>query len=326
MDVTARDVARAAGVSESTVSRALAHSNAVAPSTRNKVHRIAQELGYTARAGASPARTGSIGVVVPDLANPFFAGLSKSLRAAASGSGLRTMIVDSDEDLRHERDAASYLATQVDALVLCSPRCPDDELKGLVGKVPTVLTSRVVEGVPTIRIDESYSVGRVLAHLRALGHQRIAYVGGPAASTSEIARSAGLVEAVAVASDLDVIRVTNVTPSVIGGMGAADEVLASGASAVITFNDMVALGLVAHALRRGTRIPEDLSVVGFDDVLIAEAAHPQLTTVAMPLRAVGSSAIRLLLEWLDTGTTPATPDPVRGELVVRHSTAPAPRS
>lgn len=325
MEVNAREVARLAGVSESTVSRALAGSPVVAASTRERVRQVADELGYTARSANSSSRTGSIGIIVPDIGNPFFAAMSKFIRSSAQANRLRATIMDSDEDVRNEREAAIHLAGQVDAMVLCSPRSGDDDLVDLARQAPTVLTSRVVEGVPTIGIDESYSMGRVLAHLRALNHKRIAYVGGPVASTSEIARRAALVAAAATDEEIDVIRVTNVSASVVGGMGAADEVLATGATAVIAFNDMVALGLMARVSQRGLRVPEDISVVGFDDVLVAEAAFPQLTTVAMPLRAVGASTVGLIQEWLETGSVPRSPAPLQAELIVRSSTAVASR-
>lgn len=321
MDVTARDVARQAGVSESTVSRALAGSPVVAAATRQRIVRIAEQLGYSARLPEQRVRT--VGVVVPDVANPYFAALGKAIRMRAGAHGLNAVIVDSDEDTTHERAAALQLAEHVDALVLCSPRSTDAELQALAARVPTVVTSRNVEGVPTIALDEGYSIARICSHLHALGHRRIAYLGGPPSSTSEIARSAALVDEASHRDDLEIVRLGNVPATASGGTAAADEAFASGATAVIAFNDMVALGILARARERGIRVPEDISLVGFDDVLVADTTYPALTTVAMPLAQVSSLVLDLLVRWFETAALPPNPIPAHGELVVRGSTAAA---
>ena len=151
MAVTIRDVARAAQVSASTVCRALATPELVRPATRERVQRAAEELGYRPNRAARSlitGRTGNFGLIVPDLANPFFPGVVKGMQARAREADHAVFIADTDEDAAVEADLVRALAKQVDGIVLCSPRMSEDDLRSVPGKTPLVLLARRVARLP----------------------------------------------------------------------------------------------------------------------------------------------------------------------------------
>lgn len=317
--VTVHDVARVAGVSISTVSRALTVPDRVAPSTRERVRAAAEELGYRPNRAASvlrAGRSGAYGLVVPDLANPYFAAVAKGAQACARERGAGLFVVDTEENPDLEAEVLTSLAPQTDGVVLCSPRAVDRALAALDGR-PVVLVNHEAAGVRAVETDHGAGMRRALEHLRALGHRRVAYVGGPESSWSDRRRRAGLVAAAAGYDDVEVVTLGAFRPQVEGGQAVADLVLASGATAVITFNDLVAVGLVDRLRRRGLDVPADLSVVGCDDSYVASLVTPPLTTLRVDLRAMGRAAVDLLLA--DDGGAPA---PLDVDLVVRSSTAP----
>lgn len=325
--VTVHDVARAAGVSISTVSRALATPDRVAGATRDRVTAAARELGYRPNRAASvlrAGRTGAFGLVVPDLANPYFAAVAKGAQARARQRGLGLFVVDTDEDTELEAEAIAHLAPQTDGILLCSPRAVDGALAALSGR-PVVLVNQHVDGVASVVTDQAGGMLRAVEHLRALGHRRVAYVGGPRSSWSDGRRREGLRRAVERFDDVELVELGDFRPQVVGGHAAADLVLASGATAVVTFNDLVAVGLVARLRARGLQVPRDLSVVGCDDSYVASLVDPPLTTLRADLGEVGRRAVDHLagVAGPDAGA-PADVPPLDVELVVRDSTAPPP--
>ncbi|ACZ29411.1 transcriptional regulator, LacI family [Xylanimonas cellulosilytica DSM 15894] len=321
--VTVRDVARAAGVSISTVSRALSAPEMVAAPTRDRVAAIAAELGYQpnrAAAGLRAGRTGALGLLVPDLANPYFAAVAKGVAERAREHGLGVFVVDSDEDPAVEVEVLRSLAHQTDGVILASPRAVEADREA-VGAKPVVVVNQ--DGPLAVVTDVAAGVRLALEHLRGLGHRRIAYVGGPATSWSDARRRAAL-------GDADVVALGPHHPTVAGGAAAADAVVASGATAAITFNDVVAVGLVRAVRERGLRVPEDLSVVGCDDTFLAALVTPALTSIGTDLREVGRSATELLVGRLTaapgSGPDDAAPATITlpGTLTVRDSTTTAP--
>jgi LacI family transcriptional regulator len=322
MRVTAQEVARAARVSVSTVSRALSHSEVVSAETRSRVIAAAEDLGYvrpvTQQRGRRQ-RVGTVGLVVPDLANPFFATIAKAVQARARVRRYAVLVADSDEDPVLELEIAEEFGDQVDGVIMCSPRSPAELVAEYARTTKTVVMNRNVAGVPSVTVAENESVAKVVAHLEALGHQQIAYVGGPVWSNSERARAAAVADTAGRESVIE--HIGNFQPFAAGGFAAADLVLSTGATAAIAFNDLVALGLVARLRDRGLSVPADLSVTGFDDVLYADSVSPPLTTISMPLIRLGTQAFEVLLGYLESGVAPESPTPQAAQLVVRGSTA-----
>lgn len=325
MAATIRDVARAAGVSASTVSRALSSPEMVNAVTREKVRRAADRLGYRpnrAARGLITGRTGNLGLIVPDLSNPFFSDVVKGAQARARDHDYALFIADTDEEPGVEADLVRALSKQVDGLVVCSPRMETDALRELGAEATLVLLHRRVENVPSITVDNADGMRQALSHLAALGHHRIALAAGPRTSWSNGERVRGL-RAAADELGLDLVEVGNFPPQPSGGVAAADLVLASKATAVVAYNDVVAIGLLNRLTARGVDVPGELSVVGVDDIGMCQMTHPALTTVHIPKKDAGRAAITLLLAVLHSNET-ATQRELPTQLIIRQSTGVAP--
>ena len=315
MAATIRDVARLAGVSTSTVSRALSVPELVNATTRAKVQSAAASLGYApnkAARGLITGRTGNIGLVVPDLANPFFPSVVKGVQSRARAADVAVFVADTDENDVAEINLVRALAKQVDGLILCSPRANADELKRIAAETTVVLVNRLFDDIPAVVFDHQDGMRQAVAHLVALGHQRIAWVGGPASSWSSEQRGSGLAAAAA-AQGVELIEVGHFPPYYDGGMAAADQVVATGATAVIAYNDLVAFGLLGRLHMRGLSVPADISVVGIDDIEAATMVRPTLTTVRLPKQQAGRLAVELLLSLLDDAAALA-PEPAGDSL------------
>jgi LacI family transcriptional regulator/LacI family repressor for deo operon, udp, cdd, tsx, nupC, and nupG len=308
--VTLRDVARAAGVSPATASRALSAPDLVAPARREHVQQVARELGYRPNRAARElitGRTGNLCLVVPDLENPFFAAVAKGVQARARALGFALLVADAEEDPRLEAELVGHLGAQVDGVVLCSPRMSEAELDRLSRDVldrdvPLLLVNRLHGGLPSVVIDNADGVRQAVTHLHALGHRRIGFAGGPVGSWSDAQRRRGLEHASHGLRSVDVVDLGHFPPVFGGGVAAGDLVAASEVTAVLAHNDLLALGILSRLRARGVRVPEDVSVVGYDDIPAATLVSPALTTVTVPLARLGRAAVDLLVE---TGSVPA---------------------
>jgi LacI family transcriptional regulator len=327
MAVTIKDVARAAGVSPATVCRALSTPDLVRAATCDRVRRAAAELGYSpnrAARGLITGRTGNLGLIVPDLGNPFFPGVVKGIQARAREADYAVFLADTDEDPAAEVQLVRTLAKQVDGIVLCSPRMGERELRDVAAQSPLVMLNRRIGRIPSVTVANGDGMRQAVTHLTALGHRRIAYVAGPRASWSNRERVRGLRTVVA-AAGAELVEVGPVQPQFDGGVAAADPVLAAGVTAVIAYNDVIALGLLSRFTARGIAVPAAISVIGFDDIALAAMVHPSLTTVGLPMESCGRAGVDLLLGLLQDPARHATTRRELGtQLMVRASTGPPP--
>lgn len=322
---TIRDVAAAAQVSISTVSRALSNPGLVAAETREHVRRTARELGYRpAPTGAvAGARTGTIGLFVPDLENPFFGLVAKGVQARARSEDLLVVMTDTEEDALIERTMLETVAGKVDGLILCSPRGTDETIRDIAGRVPTVIANRHIDGLPAVMFDEEHGMVSSLRHLVSLGHRRIAYAGGPQASWTHRRRAEAIHRFAEQTGEIELVDLGSFPPYLRSGHGAADQAIGSGVTAVVAFNDLLALGIIDRLIQRGVRVPADLSVSAFDNVAAATYVRPHLTTVNASRVPMGRAAVDLLIGAMRLDRVPV-PQTLPTELIVRDSTAPAP--
>lgn len=319
---TVHDVADAAAVSPTTVSRVLAGGKPVSKELSDRVRSAAARLGYRPNPAAQvlvSGQHGTIGVVLPDLANPYFSEVLKGVTSAASSRGKQVLVVDADEDAVHEYTGAERLARWVDGLVLCSPRMPSEQLSEIADTgVPLVLVNRPFQDprVDTVLVDYYSGMSALARHLSSLGHHRVAYLAGPADAWSEQERERALNAA---GRDLEVVTI-RCGSGMADGHAVTNEALTHNPTAILAFSDYVALGVLARLTELGISVPSDLSLTGFDDIPLAAIAGPGLTTATVRKQEIGALAWRQLLARMDlqrgnkTTTVPA-------ELVRRGSTA-----
>ncbi|WEG08797.1 LacI family DNA-binding transcriptional regulator [Microbacterium horticulturae] len=320
MSATLTEVARRAGVSVATASRAFGEPGRLAAGTLERVLHAANEVGY--QATQPPTATRTIGIVIPDVANPVYATLLKSIHAQAWHGRHRTVLYDTDEDPHREREQIQR-ASELDGMLLCSPRLPDDEVRLLVGDTASIGVNRDVPGLPCVVMDTDRGPRQAVEYLAALGHEHLAYAAGPEGSWADIRRSA-TVETACAQFGMRLTRLSHQAASIQGGRAASATAVASGATAVVAYNDLVALGLEAGMAEMGRACPDDVSIVGIDDIEMSSAVNPGLTTVRMPIERCGSLAVDLLLQAL-SGAEPPTVTTLDSQLIVRGSTAPPPR-
>lgn len=316
---TLTDVARRAGVSIATASRAFGEPERLAAATLERVLQAATELGYATPQSATATRT--FGVVVPDVANPVYATLLKAIQGQAWHGRHRIVLFDADEDLRREREQIEQ-ARKLDGMLLCSPRLPDAEVLALVGDTPYVVVNRQIDGASCVLMDTEHGPTQAIEHLVALGHTHIAYASGPRGSWADVRRA----DTIARACERHGIRLTHLShhaASIQGGRAAAAPAAASGATAVVAYNDLVALGLEAGMIELGRRCPADVSIIGIDDIDLAGAVTPALTTVRMPIERSGALAVDLLLQAI-SGIEITDIATLGSQLIVRASTAAPP--
>ncbi|MDX8054174.1 LacI family DNA-binding transcriptional regulator [Lentzea sp. BCCO 10_0798] len=313
MAVTIRDVALQAQVSVSTVSRALSAPGLVKEATRQRVLDVVAGLGYQPNRAARSlitGRTGNLGIVVPDLLNPFFPSVLRGVQTKAGEAGTSVFFCDSREDPDTEAELVRTMAAQVDGVVLCASLLSDDTIVELAAMTPLVLINRIVPGVSSVLMDSASGMDQVVAHLESLGHEDYTYLGGPAAAWSNGRRIQGLAGRARLLGSFE--------PNFNGGYAAAEQALGTGATALICYNDLIALGALAYLAAHDVKVPEQISVTGFDDILYATMCSPALTTVHMPTEAAGEVAVDLLASLLDGG--PAEHRELPTTLVVRAST------
>ncbi|HEY0619488.1 MAG TPA: LacI family DNA-binding transcriptional regulator [Kribbella sp.] len=302
--VTISDVSTAAGVSAATVSRVLNGTARVDSSLVDRVQDAVRALGYRPNAaaqGLARGEWGTIGVLVPDLANPYFPEVLKAVSAVARAHGRRMMVMESDESPDAEHDLVEDLMRCCDGVLLCSPRMSRAELVELVSRNhPMVLFNRVVPGLsaPSISVDFHGGMTQVCGHLAQLGHRRAAYLSGPSSSWANAERIRAFDAARVFGLDVTVVECG---PTSQAGYDAVAAALETDVTAILSYNDLVALGALARLRELGISVPAEISVIGFDDLALERVAHSNLTTVSVSRDELGRQAGEILEQLLVEG-------------------------
>ena len=315
------DIARLAGVSVSTVSRALAGSPKVTGDTRARIEAAVRETGYVVNQvaqGLRLQRSRQLLVLLPTIANPFFAEVVQGIEEVAGAAGYGVLVGSTENEPEREASLARQLLTGgVDGLVLLTGRIPEGLAEhAMSGQI--VAVSETIPGslLPTIAIDNEAAAAAAVAHLLGLGHRRIAHIGGPPGNVLTAQRARGWRKALAGAGIGEKPVFGDFTMA--SGEAAMTALLTRTPrpTAVFCANDEMAIGAMKAARDAGLRVPTDLSIIGFDDISFAAFTDPPLTTIRQPRRELGRAAVAALLEgsrvrrWMDH------------ELVCRASTAP----
>jgi DNA-binding LacI/PurR family transcriptional regulator len=332
-----KDIARVAGVSHSTVSRALSDSPLVNTETKARIRRLAIEMGYSPDARARSlvlGRTRTVGVVVTSIADPFMAEVVQGIESTASDHGYSVLLASSNSEPEREIAAVDMLhSKRVDSVIVTSSRIGAlyaDYLRRI--DVPVVLLNNHTEQSGrytfSVTVDNEHGGCLATAHLVELGHRRIAYITGAGDNSSSAGRMAGYRQALAESGiPFDPGLVVQGDGRASGGDRALPQLLATAdrPTAVFCYNDMTAIGLLRAAGMVALSIPHDLSVVGFDDIPFASYVVPALTTIAQPKFTMGQQSMRMALTLMqtdDTGTNEEVTNIVlQGHLIVRDSKA-----
>ena len=323
--VTIADIAALTGVAPSTVSRALNKPGRVNAVTRERIQAAARELNYVPNSQAralTSGRTGTIAVLVSDVTNPFYFGLIRGTQQQLKAAGYAQLLIDTEDSGEHEAEMLHKMRRSLDGAILAASRLPERALAALADEIPLVTVNRNVRGVLSVLIDTPAGIGQAVEHLISLGHRDIVYAAGPDRSWSNQARWQAM-QAAATRHGRTFRRVGPFPPGRDSGSAAADAVLNTGASACVAFNDLLAIGMLTRLRERGVRVPDDLSVVGCDDIVGADFCDPPLTTLTAPIEQAGRVAVALLLSRLDEVQVARRTVLLPTHLTVRRSTGAA---
>ena len=327
--ITSQDVAREAGVSRQTVSRAINDRTEISPETRSRILAIVERMGYRPSSiarGLATQRTRTIGLVIPDVANPFFSEVARGAEQTAYAEGYTVFLCNTDENPDRELAILNLLEEQrVDGVVLCSSRLDEETLQTTVARHPTVvLVNRLLKGseVGTVLLEDKLGAQILTQHLINTGHKAIGFMSGPAASTSGLKRAEGYFAALAAAAlPHNSGWIQPCAPTVDGGHEATTILLNQHPelTAIVGYNDLVAIGAVQACTDLGRVVPDSLAITGFDDIPLAALVTPPLTTCRVPRYEVGAQAMRLLLDRVNGCTDECEAIFLPPTLVVRAS-------
>ena len=338
--VTVVDVARAAGVSTATAARALGDYGTVRESTREKVRRAAAELGYRANDIARSmitGRTGTIGVVLADIDNPFFAKLTRGIADRAKQSGYEIVLANSDEELESERAAVQLLTRKrVDGLIVAPASRDDaDHLRDAIASgIQLVLADRQVDDLPvdTVTLRNAAGARDAVSRLIDLGHRRIGYVSGALRSADQRISSGQqriqgyrrALKDAGVPLRADLIRIGGPKREDAARETAALLALADRPTAIVAADSLISLGVLEELKRQHVAQPQDMSVVGFDDADWATVVTPSLSVIAQPAYDLGTRAAEMLIERINGSTSASRIERLRSEFIERASISRAP--
>jgi DNA-binding LacI/PurR family transcriptional regulator len=325
---TIKEVAQKAGVSMATVSYVINDIRKVSPETERRVRQAAKELGYAPNRAARSLVAGKssfLGLVVPDICNPFFAEVTKAFQNDANLAGLESIVMNTNSDPQLTRGIVERLVSlQVAGAAFFTSQI-DLAVKGSVARreIPAVYLDYGTPdvGISTIAVDYRGGMIEAIDHLAQLGHRRIGLIGGPPNGVAAMKRKTAFLEGAAAAGVE--ARCIDSDFTVQGGYFSCSRLLSSSsATAVIAANDLMAIGAMHCAGDRQIRIPNDLSVIGFDDIAFAQFTQPPLTTVAVPRAEIAKLAFQSLLLLAKDTKAPGQVYDVATSLVLRQTTAP----
>ncbi len=326
--VSIADVAREAGVSRQTVSRALNNKGEISDATLQRVLAVIDRLDYRPSSiarGLATRHTRTIGFIVPDIANAFFADIARGADDLAHPAGYSLLLRNTAEDPERESDLLSSLEQRsVDGVLLCSSRLSDECLADLVNRhEAVVLINRTLPGVSSVCVDDAHGAALRVAHLLRSGRQRIGLVTGTRMSHSGKERERGYREALAergIALD-EGLMVRCASPDIENGYRSACDLLEArpDVDGLMCYNDLVATGALRACAELGRRVPDDVAVTGADDILLAGLVTPALTTVRVDRQAIGSAAAAMLLAQLNGRSRGCQTLVIQPELIIRAS-------
>lgn len=328
---TMKDVALQANVSTATVSRALMNPEKVSQATRNRVEQAALEVGYLPQLqGRNMKRNESrtILVIVPDICDPFFSEVIRGIEVTAAAQGYLVLIGDCAHQNQQEKTFIDLIITkQIDGMLLLGSRLPfDASIEEQRNLPPMVMANEFAPelGLPTVHIDNLAASFDAVNYLHELGHQRIGCIAGPEEMPLCHYRLQGYVQALrrcGITVDPHYIARGNFTFE--AGATALEQLLAlpQPPTAVFCHSDIMALGALSYAKRRGLKVPDDLSIIGFDNISLAEFCDPPLTTVSQPRFDIGREAMLLLLNQMSGQVVDSGSRLLDCELIIRGSTS-----
>jgi DNA-binding LacI/PurR family transcriptional regulator len=329
------DIARLAGVDVSTVSRALADSSRVVPETKAKIREIVNSIGYVTNFHASRLRTnraGQVLVTVPNLAAAFFPEVIRGIEDTMTNHGIGVLVGSTHRDPeREEAFAKQLMSGAVDGLIILTGHMPQilEELPDYDRRVIAVSRPTPNSKIPTITIDNADATETAMKHLLSLGHKRITHLAGPGFSLAFQTRAETYLsimrgEGYSNFSQLEELKQWDIA----GGVKAMTKVLSSDErpTAILAASDELAIGAIRAIRVAGLRVPQDISVMGYDDLPICEAYEPPITTIQLSRRDMGRWGADMLLENLDHSKPKPKDRTVDYKLIVRESTGPVPKT
>ena len=329
MNPTIKDVARLVGVHPSTVSRVINNHPRISEKTRNKVFFAIKKLGYTPDAiarGLKLKKTYTLGVLIPDITNPFFAEIARGVEDAANASGFNVILCNTDDKLKKERTYLDILKERrVDGLILGTAHIKDESILGLEKKkFPYILVSRNIEKLNKNCIIVDDVEGGIMAteYLIKIGHRRIAHITGPLKTRSALNRLKGYKLAL---KKYEIEYRDELVGEgdfrIKGGYQVMKRFLklAEPPTAIFAANDLLALGAMQVIQKKNFHIPEDFSVVGFNDIKLASFVYPPLTTIRQPMLEMGALAVKMLLRIIEEGEFNQRKIVLKSKLIIRES-------
>ena len=288
-NVTIYDVAKEAGVAASTVSRALSRPDRVSADTAARIFGVAKQLGYY-REGASysePMRLAkTLVIVVADLSNLTYADVVAGFQRSATEAGYATVVIDTQESHAMEQRTLKQIIQGVDGVALAASRLDSGAIYRIEKTRPLVLLNRFMQGVTCVLPDTERGVEQVCRYLRDLGHRSLLYIGGPEMSWANAMRWRS-VQVKASEFGLKLEHTVFNVPDLTGGASAVDAWESSRTTAVLAFNDLMAIGFMREAQQRGFNIPEDVSVIGIDDSMLSRLVKPELSSLSLAADQIG---------------------------------------